>query len=104
VHLTLRAKVPRADQATFEKLIGMAKTGCPVSKLLKAEITLDATLIARRGGQILFRSRRIVPRLFVIPAQAGIQLRDGPPLSPGAATNHLDVTRERGRVCVVAVR
>jgi len=46
VHLTLRAKVPGADQATFEKLIGMAKTGCPVSKLLKAEITLDATLIA----------------------------------------------------------
>src|SRR5271167_158112 len=45
VHLTLRAKIPGADQATFEKLTGMAKAGCPVSKVLKAEITLDATLI-----------------------------------------------------------
>ncbi len=46
VHLTLKAKIPGADQATFEKLTAMAKAGCPVSKLLKAEITLDATLIA----------------------------------------------------------
>ena len=46
VHLTLKAKIPGADQATFEKLTGMAKAGCPVSKLLKAEITLDATLVA----------------------------------------------------------
>ncbi len=43
-HLTLKAKVPGADQATFERLTGMAKAGCPVSKLLKAEITLDASL------------------------------------------------------------
>ena len=46
VHLTLKAKIPGADQATFDKLTGMAKAGCPVSKLLKAEITLDATLVA----------------------------------------------------------
>src|SRR4051812_10119414 len=45
VHLTLKAKIPGADQATFEKLTGMAKAGCPVSKLLKAEITLEATLL-----------------------------------------------------------
>jgi osmotically inducible protein OsmC len=44
VHLTLKAKIPGADQATFEKLAGMAKAGCPVSKLLRAEITLDASL------------------------------------------------------------
>ena len=44
VHLTLKAKIPGADHATFEKLAGMAKAGCPVSKLLKAEITLDASL------------------------------------------------------------
>lgn len=44
VHLTLKATVPGADQATLEKLAGMAKAGCPVSKLLKAEITLDAKL------------------------------------------------------------
>ncbi len=46
VHLTLQAKIPGADQATFEKLAAMAKAGCPVSKLLKAEITLDATLVS----------------------------------------------------------
>jgi osmotically inducible protein OsmC len=46
VHLTLKARVPGADQATFEKLAAKAKAGCPVSKLLKAEITLDATLLA----------------------------------------------------------
>jgi lipoyl-dependent peroxiredoxin len=46
VHLTLTAKIPGADQATFQKLSGMAKAGCPVSKLLKAEITLDATLLS----------------------------------------------------------
>jgi osmotically inducible protein OsmC len=44
VHLTLKAKIPGADQAKFEELAARAKTGCPVSKLLKAEITLDATL------------------------------------------------------------
>jgi lipoyl-dependent peroxiredoxin len=44
VHLSLKAKIPGTDQATFEKLAAKAKVGCPVSKLLKAEITLDATL------------------------------------------------------------
>jgi lipoyl-dependent peroxiredoxin len=46
VHLTLRAKIPGADQATLETLSSKAKGGCPVSKLLKAEITLDATLVS----------------------------------------------------------
>lgn len=46
VHLTLKAKVPGATEATFKELAGKAKAGCPVSKLLNAEITLDATLLA----------------------------------------------------------
>jgi osmotically inducible protein OsmC len=46
VHLTLTAKIPGADQTTFEKLTAMAKAGCPVSKLMNAEITLSATLLA----------------------------------------------------------
>ena len=45
IHLTLTAKIPGADQATFEKLAATAKANCPVSKLLKAEITLDAKLV-----------------------------------------------------------
>jgi lipoyl-dependent peroxiredoxin len=44
VHLTLTAKVPGADDATFQKLAAAAKAGCPVSKLLKADITLTASL------------------------------------------------------------
>lgn len=45
IHLTLKANIPGADQATFEALAAKAKAGCPVSKLLKAEITLDASLV-----------------------------------------------------------
>jgi lipoyl-dependent peroxiredoxin len=41
----LKAKVPGADQAKFEELAGKAKAGCPVSKLLNAKITLDASLV-----------------------------------------------------------
>ena len=46
VHLTLQATIPGADQAKFQELAQKAKAGCPVSKLLNAEITLDATLKA----------------------------------------------------------
>lgn len=45
VHLTLKAKIPGATQEQFEQATEAAKTGCPVSKLLKAEITLDAELV-----------------------------------------------------------
>ena len=45
VHLTLKAKVPRASQAQFEEATKKAKEGCPVSKVLNAKITLDATLV-----------------------------------------------------------
>jgi lipoyl-dependent peroxiredoxin len=46
IHLTLQARIPGADQAAFEALAAKAKAGCPVSKLLKAETTLTATLLA----------------------------------------------------------
>jgi osmotically inducible protein OsmC len=46
VHLTLRAKVPGTDAAQFAELANKAKAGCPVSKLLKCDITLDASLVA----------------------------------------------------------
>jgi len=45
VHLTLKAKIPGATQAAFEELAAKAKAGCPVSKLFKANITLDAQLV-----------------------------------------------------------
>src|SRR6266851_278854 len=39
VHLTLAAEIPGADNAIFAKLAGMAKAGCPVSKLFNTKIT-----------------------------------------------------------------
>lgn len=45
VHLTLKAKIPGATQEIFEELTQKAKAGCPVSKVLNADITLDATLL-----------------------------------------------------------
>jgi len=46
VRLTLEARIPGADEATFQALAEQAKAGCPVSKLLKAEITLEARLVS----------------------------------------------------------
>lgn len=44
VHLDLSARIPDADEETFLKAANEAKAGCPISKLLNAEITMDATL------------------------------------------------------------
>ena len=43
--LTLRASVPKLDQDTFARLAQDAEQNCPVSKVLRAEITLDAKLV-----------------------------------------------------------
>ena len=43
-HLTVKAVIPGTDEATFSKIAGAAKAGCPISKLLKTEITLDTHL------------------------------------------------------------
>jgi osmotically inducible protein OsmC len=45
IHLELKAQVPGTDQAKFAELAKTAKENCPVSKLMKAEITLDAKLV-----------------------------------------------------------
>ncbi len=45
VHLILKAKVPGASQQQFLELASKAKAGCPVSKVLNANISLDATLV-----------------------------------------------------------
>jgi lipoyl-dependent peroxiredoxin len=44
--LTLRAKIPGLDDAKFQELAKGAEQNCPVSKVLNAEITLDAKLEA----------------------------------------------------------
>jgi lipoyl-dependent peroxiredoxin len=45
IHLALKASVPGTDQETFGKLAAKAKENCPVSKLFRADITLDAQLL-----------------------------------------------------------
>jgi lipoyl-dependent peroxiredoxin len=44
VHLDLTATIPGIDEAAFRRIAEEAKNGCPVSKVLKAQITLDAKL------------------------------------------------------------
>jgi osmotically inducible protein OsmC len=42
--LTLHAVVPGLDEAKFDELAGAAEKGCPISRLMNAEITLTKTL------------------------------------------------------------
>jgi len=44
VHLAVTARIPGADNQAFETDAINAKAGCPISRLLKAEITMDARL------------------------------------------------------------
>ena len=45
IHLDVSARIPGADQAAFAKAAANAKAGCPISRLLKAEITMTAQLV-----------------------------------------------------------
>jgi osmotically inducible protein OsmC len=44
VHLDVTAKIPGASQEAFETAANNAKTGCPISRLLNAKITMEARL------------------------------------------------------------
>ena len=46
VHLDVAARMPGAERQAFETAAQNAKAGCPVSKVLNAEITMDARLEA----------------------------------------------------------
>lgn len=43
-HLQTVARIPGASQEAFETAANNAKAGCPISKLLNTEITMDARL------------------------------------------------------------
>ena len=50
IHLDVTAKIPGVDAAAFQKAANDAKTGCPISRLLKAaEITMSAKLAGDRA-------------------------------------------------------
>src|SRR5215208_6713663 len=65
VHLTLRAKIRNVDREQFLELANKAKSGCPVSQLMKAPITLDAALRAYRTG--FMSTRPNYPRIRTAP-------------------------------------
>ena len=44
VHLDLKARVPGLTEAQFQEIAADAKAGCPVSRVLKADIILTAML------------------------------------------------------------
>ncbi len=44
-HLDVAVRAPGADRARFEQAAQNAKSGCPLSKVLKAEISMDARLV-----------------------------------------------------------
>lgn len=44
IALTLKAKVPGTDNERFQQIANQAKEGCPVSRVLNAQISLNATL------------------------------------------------------------
>lgn len=46
VHLDVTAKIPGGDKAKFETAAANAKSGCPISRLLNAKITMDAKLVS----------------------------------------------------------
>ena len=46
IHLSIKAKIPKIDEAKFKEVAKAAKENCPISKLLTAQITLDAQLVA----------------------------------------------------------
>ena len=46
VHLDVTAKIAGADEQAFQTAANNAKSGCPISRLLNAEITMDAKLEA----------------------------------------------------------
>jgi osmotically inducible protein OsmC len=51
IHLDLTARIPGGDAAVFEKAAQAAKAGCPISRLLNAEITLTSKLLTESAAR-----------------------------------------------------
>ena len=50
IHLDVKARIPGADRTKFEEAANNAKKGCPVSRVLNANITMTAMLVAERAA------------------------------------------------------
>ena len=62
----MAAKIPGADAAAFEKAAQDAKAGCPISRLLKAEITMTAKLVGGRASTRVVFAARIMISVSVV--------------------------------------
>jgi osmotically inducible protein OsmC len=49
IHLDVAARIPGNNKAAFDKAAAEAKAGCPISRLLKAEITMSSRLLGERA-------------------------------------------------------
>ena len=49
IHLDVAARIPGSNKAVFDKAAAEAKAGCPISRLLKAEITMSSRLLGERA-------------------------------------------------------
>jgi lipoyl-dependent peroxiredoxin len=49
IHLDVAARIPGVDKSAFQKAAENAKAGCPISRLLKAEITMSARLVGEQA-------------------------------------------------------
>ena len=49
-HLDLVAHIPNAEKAKFDAAVKAAETGCPVSRLYKAEITVSSQLVTSKSA------------------------------------------------------
>ena len=50
IHLDVKARIPNGDRAKFEEAANNAKKGCPVSRVLNANITMTATMAAEKAA------------------------------------------------------
>jgi len=49
IHLDVAARIPGSNKAAFDKAAAEAKAGCPISRLLKADITMSSRLLGERA-------------------------------------------------------
>jgi lipoyl-dependent peroxiredoxin len=49
IHLDVAARIPGVDPAAFQEAAKAAEKGCPISRLLKAEITMTAKLLSEQA-------------------------------------------------------
>ena len=97
-HLELKARVPGASQEAFDKAVPAAKTGCPVSKLFKTNITLNAKLARpvnspRRRGVPETRAEKTKPaeiRTHRVSEECGAEAPSG---VGGAKPNLPEISR-----------